>query len=103
VLLLLLLQDMYKGEPGSVLEFDMYHAEPLLPLSDEAIMQRMLQTYLVSAFGLSLCGFQNLCSCCCMLLLQLHYQVFAAQASINCTRKRSPKQFAICVRLLIIC
>jgi hypothetical protein len=40
---------MYKGEPGSVLEFDMYHAEPLLPLSDEAIMQRMLQTYVVRA------------------------------------------------------
>ncbi|WIA19763.1 hypothetical protein OEZ85_005677 [Tetradesmus obliquus] len=43
------LQDMYKGTAGSVLEFDMYHAEPLLPLSDEAIIQRMLQTYLAPA------------------------------------------------------
>uniref|UniRef100_A0A383VMW8 Amine oxidase domain-containing protein n=1 Tax=Tetradesmus obliquus TaxID=3088 RepID=A0A383VMW8_TETOB len=52
LLLLLLLpppQDMYKGTAGSVLEFDMYHAEPLLPLSDEAIIQRMLQTYLAPA------------------------------------------------------
>ena len=59
LLLLLLLplpQDMYKGAAGSVLEFDMYHAEPLLPLSDEAIIQRILQTYLVRGH-------------CCLLLL----------------------------------
>jgi hypothetical protein len=71
LLLLLLLQDMYKGEPGSVLEFDMYHAEPLLPLSDEAIMQRMLQTYLVSTWLLCFGAGWGLCGCCVMVLLQL--------------------------------
>lgn len=40
---------MYSTEPGSVIEFDLYHAESLLPLSDEAIMTRMLQTYLAPA------------------------------------------------------
>ena len=40
------LQDEYRREPGSVVELDFYHAGALLPLSDEAIRQRALFTYL---------------------------------------------------------
>eukprot|EP00879_Flechtneria_rotunda_P029856 GHRR01032317.1.p1 GENE.GHRR01032317.1~~GHRR01032317.1.p1 ORF type:complete len:385 (+),score=111.35 GHRR01032317.1:111-1157(+) len=47
------LQDMYRKEPGSVLEFDLYHAEPLIPLSDDAITRRLLQHYLAPALRCS--------------------------------------------------
>lgn len=40
---------MYRNEPGSVIEFDLYHAESLLPLSDDALKTRLLQTYLAPA------------------------------------------------------
>lgn len=43
------LQDAYKSQTASVLEFDLYHAEPLLPLSDDAIIDRMVNTYLAPA------------------------------------------------------
>ncbi|MBX2865910.1 MAG: FAD-dependent oxidoreductase [Leptolyngbyaceae cyanobacterium MAG.088] len=33
------LQDEYKNEPGSVIEVDYYHANQLLPLSDEQVVQ----------------------------------------------------------------
>lgn len=39
-------QDAYKSQTASVLELDLYHAEPLLPLSDDAIIQRLVSTYL---------------------------------------------------------
>jgi uncharacterized protein with NAD-binding domain and iron-sulfur cluster len=45
----LLVQDMYKGCSGSVIEFDLYHAEPLLPLSDDDLIHRLLHTYLAPA------------------------------------------------------
>eukprot|EP00879_Flechtneria_rotunda_P025332 GHRR01026911.1.p1 GENE.GHRR01026911.1~~GHRR01026911.1.p1 ORF type:complete len:257 (+),score=94.03 GHRR01026911.1:1586-2356(+) len=44
---------MYRKEPGSVLEFDLYHAEPLIPLSDDAITRRLLQHYLAPALRCS--------------------------------------------------
>lgn len=37
------LQDEYRDEGGSVLEVDLYHAQALLPLSDDALAQRLLQ------------------------------------------------------------
>ncbi|GBF89848.1 amine oxidase [Raphidocelis subcapitata] len=43
------LQDQYAGEPGSVLEFDVYHAEQLLPLDDESLVKRLLTDYLPAA------------------------------------------------------
>ncbi|KAI8467660.1 MAG: hypothetical protein J3K34DRAFT_523548 [Monoraphidium minutum] len=43
------LQDQYAGEGGSVLEFDVYHAEALLPLSDEELLERLLGSYLPPA------------------------------------------------------
>lgn len=46
---LLLLQDAYKSQTASTLEIDLYHAEPLLPLSDDAIIDRMLNTVLAPA------------------------------------------------------
>ncbi|PNH05243.1 Phytoene dehydrogenase, partial [Tetrabaena socialis] len=36
------LQDEYRDEPGSVIAADLYHANMLLPLSDEAIIERMV-------------------------------------------------------------
>ena len=51
------LQDEYHAERGSVLELDFYHAAPLLPISDEAFVQRALSVYLppCSPVGLG-CG-----------------------------------------------
>lgn len=40
------LQDQYRDEPGSVVELDFYNASSLLPLPDEAVVQRCLQQYL---------------------------------------------------------
>lgn len=40
------LQDAYKSQSASVLEFDLYHAESLLPLSDDAVISRLVNTYL---------------------------------------------------------
>jgi len=39
-------QDAFKSQTSSVLEFDLYHAEPLLPLSDDAIIKHLVSTYL---------------------------------------------------------
>ncbi len=36
-----LLQEQYYNEPGSVVEVDLYHAETLLPLSDEDIIDKV--------------------------------------------------------------
>lgn len=47
--MLFLLQDAYKGSSGSVLEVDLYHAEPLLPLSDSALIDRLLSEYVAAA------------------------------------------------------
>jgi len=44
-------QDQYQGEPGSVLEFDIYHAETLLPMSDDAVVEKLLSSYLPAALG----------------------------------------------------
>lgn len=46
-------QDQYKGSAGSVLEFDLYNAGSLLPLSDDAIVDRLLHTYLAPALASS--------------------------------------------------
>ncbi|KAF8062940.1 hypothetical protein HT031_003779 [Scenedesmus sp. PABB004] len=43
------LQDQYRGEAGSVLEFDIYNAATLLPLPDDALIDRLLGTYLEPA------------------------------------------------------
>lgn len=40
------MQDAFKSQTASVLEFDLYHAEPLLPLSDDAIIKHLVSTYL---------------------------------------------------------
>ncbi|KAG2443456.1 hypothetical protein HXX76_001813 [Chlamydomonas incerta] len=37
------LQDEYRDAPGSVISADFYHANALLPLSDEAIVQRVVE------------------------------------------------------------
>ncbi|CAN0102086.1 unnamed protein product [Ectocarpus sp. 12 AP-2014] len=37
------LQDAYRSEEASVVEVDMYHASPLLPMSDEGIMETALE------------------------------------------------------------
>lgn len=60
LLLLFLLQDMYKDESGSVIEFDLYHAESLLPLSDDALITHLLQTYLTPALPRGLSQAQTL-------------------------------------------
>jgi hypothetical protein len=39
-------KDQNAGEPGTVLEFDVYHAEQLLPLDDESLVNRLLTGYL---------------------------------------------------------
>lgn len=36
-------QDEYRDAPGSVISADFYHANALLPLSDEAIVQRVVE------------------------------------------------------------
>lgn len=43
------LQDQYADTPGSVLEFDLYHAEPLMPLSDDALLHHLMTRYLPAA------------------------------------------------------
>lgn len=45
------LQDQYKDEPGSVIELDFYNASCLLPLPDDAIIQRCLEQYLAGENG----------------------------------------------------
>jgi uncharacterized protein with NAD-binding domain and iron-sulfur cluster len=44
-----LIQDQYAPERGSVLEFDLYHAENLLPCSDEDVIARLTGSYLAAA------------------------------------------------------
>jgi hypothetical protein len=43
------LQDEYSSDPGSVLEFDIYHADTLLPMTDDDVIQRLLTSYLPAA------------------------------------------------------
>lgn len=40
------LQGEFADEPGSVLELDFYHANQLLPLSDDAVIQKVMKDYL---------------------------------------------------------
>eukprot|EP00850_Spirogloea_muscicola_P000306 SM000001S04708 [mRNA] locus=s1:1832791:1834921:+ [translate_table: standard] len=40
------LQDDYENQDKSVVEVDLYHANQILPLSDTAIVKRVLETYL---------------------------------------------------------
>lgn len=40
------LQEEYRDEAGSVLEFDLYHAETLLPMSDDAVVENLMTKYL---------------------------------------------------------
>lgn len=51
------LQDQYRGEAGSVVELDFYHASPLLPMSDEDVVKRCLKKYLA--------GTVQACRCMC--------------------------------------
>jgi hypothetical protein len=44
--LLTLSQDEYQSEAGSVVEVDFYHANQLLPLPDDVIVDRVLNRYL---------------------------------------------------------
>jgi hypothetical protein len=42
----LTVQDQYRDAGGAVLEFDLYHANSLLPCSDEALVDKLLRQYL---------------------------------------------------------
>lgn len=42
-------QDQYVSEPGQVLEFDIYHADTLLPLPDEEVIGKLMSSYLPAA------------------------------------------------------
>eukprot|EP00775_Hariotina_reticulata_P005158 gene5158-5396_t len=50
------MQDVYKGCSGSVIEFDLYHAEPLLPLSDDELIHRLLHTTATSIQNVFIAG-----------------------------------------------
>lgn len=52
-------QDQYASEPGSVVEVDIYHAEALLPLSDDDVIRRLLGSYLPAALGATSGGGSN--------------------------------------------
>lgn len=40
------LQDEFANEPGSVFEVDFYHANQLLPLTDDAVVKKVMKEYL---------------------------------------------------------
>lgn len=57
-------QDEYRDAPGSVVASDFYHANTLLPLSDEDIVQRVHRNIIACEPGFAAAKVEHACRSC---------------------------------------